>query len=183
MESDDSADIPLNIMRSRLANSADRSHAHDDSTSPQPSSFSRLKKKRQPKPPQVEYPPSDSDDDIPLSSHLIKPSKPPSKSPAVRRKSAEPKKKDVKMKAKTPAKRAPRAKKEEDAPTRKFEKLGQRRETPPENDPTRLFYQSMYREKVALGKKSLTAESWMLRNGLLDDSEAKKVMARWDLKK
>lgn len=65
---------------------------------------------------------------------------------------------------------------DEDKKGKKYEKPGQRRDTPLENDPARLFYESMYREKIRLGKKSTMAEVWMLRHGLLDDATAKKVL-------
>lgn len=69
-------------------------------------------------------------------------------------------------------------KEKEDVPTRKFEKPGQRRETPPETDPARLFYQSLYAQKLALGKPSPMAETWMLRHGLLEEDVATKVLSR-----
>lgn len=77
-----------------------------------------------------------------------------------------------------------RVKKEDDEkPTRKFEKPGQKRETPPENDPARLFYESMYAEKMKRGKRSEMAEGWMLKHGLLDDDVANKIIAETEKKK
>lgn len=82
-----------------------------------------------------------------------------------------------KSEAKPIAKRQ-RTAKEEDVSARRFEKAGQRKETPAENDPSRLFYESMYNEKLALGKRSTLAEQWMLRHGLLDDDVAQEVLRR-----
>lgn len=79
--------------------------------------------------------------------------------------------------------RVKKEKKEEDVPSGKFEKLGQRRETPPDNDSSRLFYESMYREKVKKGKRSVLAENWLLRHGLLEDRVAKRILAEVGKKK
>lgn len=79
---------------------------------------------------------------------------------------------------KSPVKRATKPKKEEESATRKFDIPGQRRETPPDTDPARLFYQSMYNEKMAKGKRSSIAEQWMLRHGLLDIKVAEKILSR-----
>lgn len=98
--------------------------------------------------------------------------KSPSKSPRASRKSAT---KAAKARA-IPAKRV--RKEKEDEPTRRFEKKGQRRETPPDTDPARLFYQSLYEQKLANGKRSAMAESWMLRHGLLEDRVAEEVLSR-----
>lgn len=71
-----------------------------------------------------------------------------------------------------------RTAKEEDVSARKFEKAGQRRETPGGSDPSRLFYESMYNEKLRLGKRSSLAEQWMLRHGLLEDDVAQEVLEK-----
>jgi hypothetical protein len=57
----------------------------------------------------------------------------------------------------------------------KFELPGQRKETPATNDPMRLFYESMYHERIKLKNPSFLAETWMLHNGLLPLAVAKKV--------
>lgn len=71
-----------------------------------------------------------------------------------------------------------RTAKEEDVSARKFERAGQRRETPPDNDPSRLFYESMYNEKLKLGKTSSLAEQWMLRHGLLEEDVAREILEK-----
>jgi hypothetical protein len=77
--------------------------------------------------------------------------------------------------------RKPRAKKEVNAddlaPNRKFEHPGQRRETPGVNDPLRLFYESMYHERIKLKKPSVLAETWMMHNGLLSLGASAKAFA------
>jgi hypothetical protein len=77
--------------------------------------------------------------------------------------------------------RKPRAKKEANAddvaPNRKFEHPGQRRETPGVNDPLRLFYESMYHERIKLKKPSVLAETWMMHNGLLSPGASAKAFA------
>lgn len=70
------------------------------------------------------------------------------------------------------------AKEEKDALSKKYEMPGQRKDAPPDNDPLRLFYQSMYKEKLSLGKESILAETWMLRHGLLEESDARKVLEK-----
>lgn len=60
---------------------------------------------------------------------------------------------------------------------RKFELPGQRREVPATNDPLRLFYESMYKERLTMGKPSALAETWMMHHGLLDAKTASKVFA------
>lgn len=74
-------------------------------------------------------------------------------------------------------KKSTKAKKEDEAISRKFELPGQRRDAPPGNDPLRLFYESMYHERMRLGKPSSLAETWMLHHGLLDAKTAVKVHA------
>lgn len=73
-------------------------------------------------------------------------------------------------------KRTRGVKKEQEVQNGKFEKPGQRRETPPANDPLRLFYHSMYREKVEKGVRSALAEDWMLKHGLLEEDEARRIL-------
>lgn len=149
----------------------------------------------------------DSDDDIPLVRVVTRTPRPPAKKRVSKTMSAKPAKPrkpkatkakmepiEANAKAKKTAKKraAPvtkkeakkestpkkRTKKEEDTPAAKFEMPGQRRETPPDNDPSRLFYQSMYKEKLSLGKKSTVAEAWMLRHGLLDKKLATKLASK-----
>jgi hypothetical protein len=62
-----------------------------------------------------------------------------------------------------------------DGPVRKFELPGQRRETPGKAEPLRMFYESMYKERIDLRKPSELAETWMLHHGLLDAKLAAKV--------
>jgi hypothetical protein len=62
-----------------------------------------------------------------------------------------------------------------EGPVRKFELPGQRRETPGKSEPLRLFYETMYKERIDLGKPSELAETWMLHHGLLDPKLAAKV--------
>ena len=116
------------------------------------------------------------EDDIPLSK-LLQKMRGASKKPKSKRKSVNNKRTVAKKEndVTKPKKKARKQKKEDDVPVRKFEKPGQRRETPPDNDPSRLFYESMYKEKVQLGKKSAVAETWMLRHGLLEDNVATRI--------
>lgn len=88
----------------------------------------------------------------------------------------------AKKSTKPPVKRTPKVKKDDDIPTKKFELPGQRKETPPDNDPSRLFYQSMYHEKKSLGKQSQIADVWMVRNGLLESEIAQRIMGKWGFK-
>jgi len=69
-------------------------------------------------------------------------------------------------------------KKEDKIPVRKFELIGQRRETPGKNEPMRLFYESMYHEKRQKGLRSDLAEGWMLTHGLLEPKTAEEVYDR-----
>lgn len=125
---------------------------------------------------------SDSDDDVPLAARIPRKTEPrkrraPTKKTPVtkRRKTTTTTRKAA---PKTTSNTSRKVKKQDDAPSKKFEKPGQRREVPSENDPARLFYQSMYREKRKRGKNSTIAETWMLRHGLLEDALAKKVWAK-----
>lgn len=149
-------------------------------------SFSRMKKSSA----HVEESESDSDD-IPLS-QLKKPparrsagiAKPPPKRKTPASRAAPKKEPQTKSGSrKQPAKRKPRTKKEEEGVTAKYEKRGQRKETPPDNDSSRLFYQSMWREKHGKGRPSQVADCWMLRHGLLEDDEIEETMHRWGLVK
>lgn len=55
-----------------------------------------------------------------------------------------------------------------------FDKPGQTRETPPEEDPQRRFYTSLLEQKP----KSEMAQKWCVMNGLLPVEEAKKWVAK-----
>lgn len=60
---------------------------------------------------------------------------------------------------------APREKK-------KFDLPGQIRESPEENEPLRVFYESLYNQRP----ESDMAQIWMMEHGLLDEDEARKVL-------
>eukprot|EP00188_Purpureofilum_apyrenoidigerum_P000627 Plantae.Rhodophyta-Purpureofilum_apyrenoidigerum.ctg12875.p2 GENE.Plantae.Rhodophyta-Purpureofilum_apyrenoidigerum.ctg12875~~Plantae.Rhodophyta-Purpureofilum_apyrenoidigerum.ctg12875.p2 ORF type:complete len:194 (+),score=54.23 Plantae.Rhodophyta-Purpureofilum_apyrenoidigerum.ctg12875:177-758(+) len=61
---------------------------------------------------------------------------------------------------------------------RKFEKPGQRRETPPKSDPLRMFYESMYVEKQRKGVRSELAENWLVMYGVLETDAAAEIVDR-----
>lgn len=75
------------------------------------------------------------------------------------------------------------AKKAKGESVRKYEKMGQKKETPSTTDPARMFYESMYKEKMKLGLVSDMADSWMVKHGLLEhDSEIAPILKRLNLK-
>jgi hypothetical protein len=80
------------------------------------------------------------------------------------------------QKAKSRGKKSQK-KNEGNPPARKFELPGQRREVPGKSEPLRLFYETMYKERIDLGKPSELAETWMLHHGLLEPKMAARVCA------
>ena len=55
-----------------------------------------------------------------------------------------------------------------------FKKPGQKKETPPKNDPLRIFYTSLLKQK----QDSKMAMQWCLEHGVLGSKQANEVMLR-----
>jgi hypothetical protein len=61
----------------------------------------------------------------------------------------------------------------------KFDKPGQKRETPPELDCLRMFYESLWREREANEETSDMAEKWLLYHGVFDMKKAVEIAANY----
>jgi hypothetical protein len=90
--------------------------------------------------------------------------------------SKKPRKAVSEQKAKSRVKKSQKTN-ENNPPARKFELPGQRREIPGKSEPLRLFYETMYKERIDLGKPSGLAETWMLHHGLLEPKVAARICA------
>lgn len=179
LDSDD--DVPLSSRgrhnhQSHLKTNSQPVHEQHVKRSPKLSPKQEPKQEPKEEPLLESHSDSDPDDDVPLAELArrmsVKKRKQSTRSPSTSKRRIV--NSTTKPRAKSSAKRV--KKDDEEKPTRKFEKPGQKRETPPANDPARLFYESMYNEKMRLGKRSEMAESWMLKHGLLDDVMTNKVI-------
>ena len=57
-----------------------------------------------------------------------------------------------------------------------YELAGQRKDTPSELDPFRMFYESLYHER---GEESEMAERWCVVHGVLEEKTAAGIVKRW----